>query len=71
MSTFPRGHSARQQLERNRKIIEKINGDLKTKLIVRGATAADGITLRGIPAVGRGVTGAITGTRPDAITDAA
>jgi hypothetical protein len=27
-------------------------------------TAVDGIALRGIPAIGRGVTGAIAGTRP-------
>jgi hypothetical protein len=32
-------------------------------------TAADSKTLRGIPAIGRGVAGVIPGMRPDAIAD--
>ena len=32
-------------------------------------TAADSLTLRGIPAIGRGVAGVIPGMRPDAITN--
>lgn len=34
--------------------------------IIRGQhTAADGITLRGIPAIGRGVAGHVPGTQPE------
>lgn len=41
--------------------------NIQTERIRMAHTAADSITLRGIPAVGRSVSGAIHGTRPDSI----
>ena len=71
MTTFRRGHSAHQQLENNRKLIAKISKTLHDGLTtgIPGATAADAKTLRGIPAIGKGVAGVSPGTRPDQIAD--
>jgi hypothetical protein len=71
LSTFPKGHSARVQLERNRKIIARI--DLSAHITVsvsRRFEFPNPVDMRGIPALGRGVGGTIRGTRPDAIVDA-
>lgn len=69
MATFKRGHSAEQQLENNRRAIARIDKHLHQHLIVHVYDAADTRTLRGIPAIGKGVAGASPGTRPDAITE--
>lgn len=71
MATFKRGHSAAQQLEKNRRAIEKIDRYLHnhTGPTIHGADPADTRTLRGIPAIGKGVAGVSPGTRPDQITD--
>lgn len=74
MSTFPKGHNARQQLERNRRIIAKIDADIHDRLTVHVSSSfefPDPVDMRGIPALGPGVGGTIRGTRPDRITDAA
>lgn len=74
MSTFPKGHNARQQLERNRRIIAKIDAHIHNHVTInvsRHFEFPNPVDLRGIPALGRGVGGTIRGTRPDRITDAA
>ncbi len=64
MATFPRGFWAKQ-FTRNDLRIRRL-GQAQTKPgKVHYHTAADSITLRGIPAIGRGVAGHIPGTRPD------
>jgi hypothetical protein len=56
---------------RNAKLIAKLAPDTEAKFNRprRQADAADERTLRGIPAIGRGVAGVSPGTRPDAITN--
>jgi hypothetical protein len=51
-----------RQLER---AVRASGGDLKVKRSAH--TAADSKTLRGIPAVGRGVAGVIAGTQPETV----
>lgn len=72
MTTFPKGFNARQQLERNRKVIARIDGHLHENLKVtvsRRFEFPNPVDMRGIPALGRGVGGTIRGTRPDKICD--
>ena len=72
MSTFPKGHNARAQLERNRRIIAKIDGHLHENVkvaVTRRFEFPNPVDMRGIPALGPGVGGTIRGTRPDRITD--
>lgn len=72
MATFPRGHWADKTTTHNndlkasltRQTIQTNHG--KITWIV---TAGDEATLRGIPAIGRGVQGAIAGTNPSRIGD--
>ena len=62
MATFARGHSARTVLVRRVKVTTITTiPDAKVTWYI---TASDSITLRGIPAIGRGVAGCITGTNP-------
>lgn len=73
MATFPialrnlemKIHSARQLA----RIAKEVGGSLADEKSDRtyGSTAGDERTLRGIPAIGRGVSGAIPGSRPDAL----
>jgi hypothetical protein len=52
-------------LERNRRIVFETSADTT---VIGGATAGgDERKLRGIPAIGRGVTGAIAGTVPHSV----
>lgn len=62
MATFPRGHNARTILGRRVQVV----GEEQRKEPKLGwtLTASDGLTLRGIPAIGRGVAGHIAGTNP-------
>lgn len=75
MPTFPRGYHNYVTNLNNAKLLEQLareqNASLKTERNrIRGQhTAADSLTLRGIPAIGRGVAGVIPGLRPDTITD--
>lgn len=46
--------------------VRESSGDIRTTKTAH--TAADTLTLRGIPAIGRGVAGVIPGMRPDKIT---
>lgn len=60
---------ARRALEarRNAKLLAKLAREDGAPVLERPAKpqdAADGRTLRGIPAIGRGVDGAIPGTKP-------
>jgi hypothetical protein len=62
MASFPRGHSARVILVRRINVVSvTTQPDAKVRWQL---TASDGMTLRGIPAIGRGVAGCITGTNP-------
>lgn len=68
MATF--SLHARRALEaaRNAKLIAKLSREDGAPVFERPRHAVDGgdeRTLRGIPAIGRGVGGAIAGTRPD------
>lgn len=64
MATFKKGHSAKQTLSRKIKIgsIEQTAPGKQTWWL---QDPSDAKTLRGIPAIGRNVGGAIAGTRPD------
>lgn len=67
MPTFAKGHSARTTLTRQITI-----GTIATTIpakITWHLDPSDTLTLRGIPAIGRGVPGRIAGTKPDQITD--
>jgi hypothetical protein len=46
--------------------VRATGGDLKDVKLT-GHTAADSKTLRGIPAIGRGVAGVIAGTQPESV----
>ena len=59
-TTRERTHAAHQRA---------ITADTPTIPIRMQHTAADGLSLRGIPAVGRDCPGRIAGTRPDQICD--
>jgi len=65
---FPRGFSNRQAHIRNAVLLERLaretGGDMRAEATLP-ATPADAVTLRGIPAVGRGVSGVIAGTQPE------
>jgi hypothetical protein len=67
--TFPLGHCAFLERQRNARLIATLDGALDGKLTAQQArrrlqgSPAD---LRGIPAVGRGVGGAMPGTQPEA-----
>lgn len=65
MPTFPRGHSNRNVHTGNARMIIKLAPAEKPKTTARYTfTASDGATLRGIPAIGRGVAGCIPGSSP-------
>lgn len=75
MPTFPRGHAHRTTHAQNARLIATLTHDVAALanplgLIMRH-TAADELTLRGIPAIGPGCPGRIAGTRPDTILDRA
>lgn len=65
MSRFPqylrRRHAAQDEANIQRATRTQVDEDLK---IYRTTAAGDSCKLRGIPAIGRGVTGAIEGTSP-------
>lgn len=75
MPTFPRGHAHRRTHARNAQLLATLHPDQLAQLanptgMIMRHTAADELTLRGIPAIGPGCPGRIAGTRPDRITDA-
>jgi hypothetical protein len=64
---FLETHATRVEHARKlERIIRESGGDTR-QLRKTTHTAADGITLRGIPAIGRGVAGVIPGTNPASI----
>lgn len=67
MATFPRGHAAYlMRCENAVKIAEAARETGGSLAVARGShTAADSVTLRGIPAVGRGVAGVMRFTQPE------
>lgn len=72
MPTFPRGFANYAANVANAQMLEKLareqSGDLAELRVERqvfNMAASDGRTLRGIPAIGRGVTGVIFGTQPE------
>lgn len=64
MATFKKGHSARKMFKREIKIgsVAQTASGKQTWWL---QDPSDAKTLRGIPAIGRNVGGAIAGTRPD------
>lgn len=64
MATFRKGHYARTILTRKIQVGTTTNTQPTTK-ITWYLDPSDTLTLRGIPAIGRGVAGAMHGTRPD------
>lgn len=64
MATFALGHNARLVLARRVPAGHATTSPSPTK-ITWYVDPSDTLTLRGIPALGRGVGGAIRGTRPD------
>ncbi len=69
MPTFPRGHTSQTLNAKNAGLIHKLSGHVQTtpSRITWQVDPSDWETLRGIPALGKGVSGAIRGTRPDRI----
>ena len=71
MPTFPRGFANHQANVQNAKMIERLareqSGDLQAERVERQVfrLPADSRTLRGIPAIGRGVMGVVPGTQPE------
>lgn len=65
MATFPRGHHARHITRPTYDATDPVT--IKVK-ITWTTDPSDTTTLRGIPAIGRGVAGHIPGTRPDTTT---
>jgi hypothetical protein len=67
MATFTRGHWTRQTHTFNEPLRRSLERPIATTpgAIQFTYSAADWITLRGIPAIGPNVGGAIPGTRPD------
>ncbi len=62
MATFRKGHNARTVLVRRVNVVSVSTiPDSKITWIL---TASDTLTLRGIPALGKGVAGVIRGTSP-------
>ncbi len=71
MATFPIGHWTRKVHERNQRHTDTSSSvsTIPAK-ITWHVTAGNEHTLRGIPAIGRGVQGAIPGTNPSNIRHA-
>ena len=68
MATFPRGHHATTTHHHNQRQLQRpqLTHDIHTSSSKTWhLDPSDTRTLRGIPAIGRGVQGAIPGTRPD------
>jgi hypothetical protein len=67
MATFARGHNTTALNAKNANLIHNLTGSSSTTpaRITWIHDPADSLTLRGIPAIGRGVEGAIPHTRPD------
>lgn len=67
MGTFPRGHHARHCRRHNERELKigTVTTTQPTSKIRWYLDPSDSRTLRGIPAIGRNVQGAIPGTRPD------
>ncbi len=62
MATFKKGHNARTVLVRKVQVVNVTT--IPDTKITWMLTASDTLTLRGIPAIGRGVAGCIRGTNP-------
>ncbi len=67
VATFPRGHHAAQLHARHARMLVQLAQEtgLALKRQTRDATPVDTRSLRGLPAVGRGIAGAIYGTNPE------
>jgi hypothetical protein len=69
IATFPKGHNAYlmrcENAEKIASAARETGGSLVVEKRLMMHTAADAISLRGIPAVGRGVAGVIFGTQPE------
>ena len=62
MATFRKGHNAHTVLVRRVKVVQV--STIPDSKITWMLTASDTLTLRGIPALGKGVAGVIRGTSP-------
>lgn len=70
MPTFPKGFANYRVHVKNAQLLERVareaGGDVaKERSAGYAHTAADALSLRGIPAVGRSVSGVILGTQPE------
>jgi hypothetical protein len=66
MATFPLAVRNAQLDARNARVLAEFSREAAPAALARGATAGgDWRRLRGIPAIGRGVAGAIPGTSPE------
>lgn len=72
MTTFPRGFANHQANVANAQMLERLareqSADLRVERVERqmfNNDPSDSRTLRGIPAIGRGVMGVIFGTQPE------
>ncbi len=66
MASFPKGHNARIILARRVTVTVTTHPQIKVTWIT---DPSDSLTLRGIPAIGRGVAGAIRNTNPAGLHD--
>jgi hypothetical protein len=63
--SFPKGHYAHDARLANAQRIAKLDGEAKVERhVARSFEFPDPVDLRGLPAIGRGCSGAIRGTRP-------
>jgi hypothetical protein len=63
MATFVRGYYARNVHRHNRRIVGASTATSPGK-VTWTVTAADAVSLRGLPAIGRNVRGAVAGSVP-------
>jgi hypothetical protein len=68
VATFPLGHNARAVHTANAKAVARVEASTTSNGAVRGVQ--DPVDLRGLPAIGRGVSGAIWNTQPERALDA-
>ena len=64
VATFRRGHSSRTLWAKHQRMLARETGGASTAS-GKVTWVQDPVDLRGLPAIGRGVAGAVRGTQPD------
>jgi hypothetical protein len=64
MATFPLAVRNAQLDAHNAKVLAQLESEAADEPVRPGSLPGDELALRGVPVVGRGVAGAIPGTRP-------